>query len=122
MSRSWENSRALRERALQSLAGGVSSPVRATAPMPLYYSGGNGARLFDVDGNEYIDYQLAWGPNILGYGHPSMVKAMRARAGEPYSLGAPQPVGVSEAERSQSVDPCGVRVAFAPRGSETVQS
>jgi glutamate-1-semialdehyde 2,1-aminomutase len=51
-------SRALRERALQSLAGGVSSPVRATAPMPLYYTSGKGARLFDVDNNEYIDYQL----------------------------------------------------------------
>ncbi len=86
MSRSWEKSRALRERALKSLAGGVSSPIRASAPAQLYYTEGKGARLRDVDGNEYIDYQLAWGPNILGYCHPTMVEAMRKQAERPYSL------------------------------------
>jgi glutamate-1-semialdehyde 2,1-aminomutase len=121
VSRTWENSRALRERALQSLAGGVSSPVRATAPMPLYYSGGHGARLVDVDGNEYIDYQLAWGPNILGYGHPQMVKAMRARAEQPYSFGAQHSLEISVAERIQRMVPCAERVAFTSSGSETVQ-
>ena len=121
MSRTWEKSRALRERALQSLAGGVSSPVRATAPMPLYYTGGKGARLFDEDGNEYIDYQLAWGPNILGYGHPKMVEAMRARAEQPYSFGAQHALEISVAERIQSMVPCAERVAFTSSGSETVQ-
>lgn len=121
MSRTWEKSRALRERALQSLAGGVSSPVRATAPMPLYYTGGKGARLFDVDGNEYIDYQLAWGPNILGYCHPKMVEAMRARAEQPYSLGAQHMLEIGVAERIQAMVPCAERVAFTSSGSETVQ-
>lgn len=121
MSRTWEKSRALRERALQSLAGGVSSPVRATAPMPLYYTGGKGARLFDVDGNEYIDYQLAWGPNILGYCHPKMVEAMRARAEQPYSFGAQHLLEISVAERIQAMVPCAERVAFTSSGSETVQ-
>ncbi len=41
--------------------------------MPLFFEDGKGARLTDVDGNTYIDYQLAWGPMILGYGHPGMV-------------------------------------------------
>ncbi len=121
MSRNWEKSRALRERALQSLAGGVSSPVRATAPMPLYYTGGKGARLTDVDGNEYIDYQLAWGPNILGYCHPKMVEAMRARAEQAYSFGAQHELEIVVAERIQSMVHCAERVAFTSSGSETVQ-
>ena len=53
--RSWEQSRALLERARKSLTGGVSSPFRAQFPVPLYLTGGLGARLTDVDGNEYID-------------------------------------------------------------------
>ncbi len=101
----------------QSLAGGVSSPVRATAPMSLYYKGGKGARLFDVDGNEYIDYQLAWGPNILGYCHPKMVEAMRSRAGQPYTFGAQHPLEIGVAERIQSMVPCAERVAFTSSGS-----
>lgn len=121
MIRNWEKSRALRERALQSLAGGVSSPVRATAPMPLYYTGGKGARLFDEDGNEYIDYQLAWGPNILGYCHPKMVEAMRARAEQPYTFGAQHTLEIAVAERIQAMVPCAERVAFTSSGSETVQ-
>ena len=103
MSRTWEKSRALRQRALQSLAGGVSSPIRATAPMPLYYTGGKGARLIDEDGNEYIDYQLAWGPNILGYGHPKMVEAMRARAEQPYSFGAQHALEIGRASCRERV-------------------
>jgi glutamate-1-semialdehyde 2,1-aminomutase len=121
VSRSWEKSRALRERALRSLAGGVSSPVRATAPVPLYYTSGRGPRLLDVDGNEYIDYQLAWGPNILGYCHPRMVEAMRAQAERPYSFGAQHELEISVAERIQSMVPCAERVAFTSSGSETVQ-
>ena len=89
--------------------------------MPLYYTGGKGARLFDVDGNEYIDYQLAWGPNILGYCHPKMVEAMRARAEQPYSFGAQHELEIAVAERIQSMVPCAERVAFTSSGSETVQ-
>ncbi|HME58688.1 MAG TPA: hypothetical protein VKF63_10150, partial [Terracidiphilus sp.] len=70
MIREWSRSRALLERAAKSLAGGVSSPFRAQFPVPLYFCGGSGARLLDVDGNEYIDYALAWGPSILGHAHP----------------------------------------------------
>ena len=121
MTRSWDASRALLERARLSLAGGVSSPVRATAPVPLYFTSGRGARLTDVDGNQYIDYQLGWGPNILGYSHPRMVEAMRARAELPYSYGAQHELEVTVAERIQSMVPCAERVAFTSSGSETVQ-
>ena len=99
MIRNWDRSRALFERARLSLTGGVSSPVRATSPVPLYFSNGRGARLLDVDGNEYIDYQLAWGPNILGYNHPHMVEAMRVQAERPYSYGAQHELEIAVAER-----------------------
>jgi glutamate-1-semialdehyde 2,1-aminomutase len=74
-----------------------------------------------VDGNEYIDYQLAWGPNILGYSHPRMVEAMRAQAELPSSYGAQHLAEIRVAERIQSLVPCAERVAFTSSGSETVQ-
>lgn len=121
MSRDWKQSRALFARAQNSLTGGVSSPVRAKAPVPLYYRDGHGSRLVDVDGNEYIDYQLAWGPNILGYRHPRMVEAMRRQAERPYDYGAQHELEIAVAERIQRCVPCAERVAFTSSGSEAVQ-
>jgi glutamate-1-semialdehyde 2,1-aminomutase len=95
--------------------------VRATSPVPLYFSGGHGARLQDVDGNEYIDYQLAWGPNILGYNHPRMVEALRLQAERPSSYGAQHELEIAVAERIQACVPCAERVAFTSSGSEAVQ-
>jgi len=121
MIRTWDRSRALYARARHSLTGGVSSPVRAKSPVPLYFTNGHGARLIDVDGNEYIDYQLAWGPNILGYNHPRMVEAMREQAERPYSYGAQHELEITVAERIQACVPCAERVAFTSSGSEAVQ-
>lgn len=95
--------------------------MRATSPVPLYFSNGHGARLVDVDGNEYIDYQLAWGPNILGYNRPCMVEAMRVQAGRPYSYGAQHELEITVAECIQGCVPCAERVAFTSSGSEAVQ-
>ena len=121
MIENWEKSRALLQRAQQSLAGGVSSPFRAKAPVPLYFRGGCGPRLEDVDGNRYIDYQLAWGPMILGYCHPALVEAMRRQAELPLSYGAQHELEISVAERIQQAVPCAERVAFTSSGSEAVQ-
>ena len=121
MSRSWKTSRELLERARGSLAGGVSSPFRAKAPVPLYFKGGAGARLIDVDDNEYIDYQLAWGPMILGYAHPVMVEAVARQAGLPHTYGAQHELEIAVAERVQAMVPCAERVAFTSSGSEAVQ-
>src|SRR6185295_20152 len=117
----WERSKALLTRARQSLAGGVSSPFRAKAPVPLYFEDGCGPRLRDVDGNEYIDYQLAWGPMILGYSHPKLVEAMQRQAELPFSYGAQHELEISVAERIQSLVPCAERIAFTSSGSEAVQ-
>src|SRR6476620_11081165 len=117
----WERSKALLSRAKQSLAGGVSSPFRAKAPVPLYFEDGCGPRLVDVDGNEYIDYQLAWGPMILGYKHPKLVEAMQRQAELPFSYGAQHELEISVAEKIQRMVPCAERVAFTSSGSEAVQ-
>ncbi|MCE5308005.1 MAG: aspartate aminotransferase family protein [Acidobacteriales bacterium] len=121
MSRNWNTSRELFERARRSLAGGVSSPVRAKAPVPLYFTSGRGSRLTDVDGNEYIDYQLGWGPNILGYNHPWMVAAMQRQVGLVHNLGAQHELEIQVAELIQAAVPCAERVAFTSSGTEAVQ-
>ena len=117
----YTNSRALLERARQSLAGGVSSPFRAHFPVPLYFEDGCGPRLRDVDGNEYIDYALAWGPNILGYRHPRVAEAVTAQAQSVHSFGAQHRYEPAVAEKVQAAVPCAERVAFTSSGSEAVQ-
>jgi glutamate-1-semialdehyde 2,1-aminomutase len=117
----WQKSRALLTRAQSSLAGGVSSPFRAKFPIPLYFADGCGCRVRDVDGNEYIDYALAWGPNILGYRHPKMVEAVARAAAGPHIYGCQHEVEIQVAEKIQSLVPCAERVAFTSSGSEAVQ-
>jgi glutamate-1-semialdehyde 2,1-aminomutase len=117
----WTKSREYLERASRSLAGGVSSPFRAKAPVPLYFRNGCGARLEDVDGNEYIDYVLAWGPMILGYRHPAIVEAMRRQAELPTDYGAQHELEFLVAEQIQQLMPCADLVQFTSSGSEACQ-
>jgi len=117
----FDRSRALLDRARRSLAGGVSSPVRGTAPVPLYFTTGVGPRLQDVDGHWYLDYAAAWGPMILGYSHPALVAAARRAAERPLSYGAQHELEIAVAERIQAAVPCAERVAFSSSGSEVVQ-
>lgn len=117
----WQSSRESLARARKSLAGGVSSPFRAKFPVPLYFTDGWGPRLKDVDGNEYIDYTLGWGPNILGYRHPKVVEAVSNAAYGPHTLGAEHELEILVAEQLQEMVPCAERVAFTSSGSEAVQ-
>jgi glutamate-1-semialdehyde 2,1-aminomutase len=121
MSELWNTSRELLDRARQSLAGGVSSPFRAKFPVPLYFRDGCGSRLEDEDGNQYIDYALAWGPAILGHRHPRLVEAYRRQAEKPLIYGAQHRLEIEVAERIQAAVPCAERVAFTSSGSEAVQ-
>ena len=117
----WTKSRELLERARQSLAGGVSSPFRAKAPVPLYIAGGQGSRIVDVDGNSYIDYALAWGPLILGHSHPRLCEAVASRARASHTFGAQHEDEYLVAEHLQTLAPCAERVAFSSSGTEAVQ-
>jgi glutamate-1-semialdehyde 2,1-aminomutase len=119
--RTFTISQQMLERARLSLAGGVSSPFRASFPVPLYFVDGHGARLLDADGNEYIDYALAWGPMILGYGNPALVEAVRSAALRPHCLGEEHELEIRVAEKIQQLVPCAERLAFTSSGSEAVQ-
>ncbi len=99
----------------------MSSPFRAKFPVPLYLTDGCGARLKDADGNEYIDYVLAWGPMILGYRHPALVQVMRQQADKPHSYGEQHEGEIEVAEQIQRLVLCAERVAFTSSGSEAVQ-
>ncbi len=85
-------SRELYQRALALLPGGVNSPVRAMRAIgrdPIFIASGNGCRLTDVDGNEYIDWVCSWGPLVLGHAHPAVLAAVTAAAARGTSYGAP---------------------------------
>ncbi|MCH8949361.1 MAG: aminotransferase class III-fold pyridoxal phosphate-dependent enzyme, partial [Chloroflexi bacterium] len=74
------------------MPGGVNSPVRAyqaVGGQPPVIAFGRGPRVTDVDGNEYIDYVLSWGPLILGHAHPTVVQVLQRAAERGTSFGAP---------------------------------
>ena len=78
--------------ACQYMPGGVNSPVRAFGGVdvkPLFVASAKGSKIFDIDGNEYIDYVGSWGPMILGHAHPAVVAAIRKAAEKGASFGAP---------------------------------
>ena len=85
-------SAALYDRARTLIPGGVNSPVRAMRSIgrdPIFIASGRGARMTDVDGNEYIDWISSWGPLILGHAHPDVTAAVTAAAARGTSYGAP---------------------------------
>jgi glutamate-1-semialdehyde 2,1-aminomutase len=87
-SRSFE----LYQRARQLLPGGVNSPVRAMRAIgrdPIFVTSGEGSRLYDVDGNEYVDWVCSWGPLIAGHAHPAVVDAVASAATDGTTFGAP---------------------------------
>ena len=86
-------SKALFEKSLRVIPGGVNSPVRAFGAVggtPIFFSEGRGAYLWDADGNKYIDYVGSWGPAILGHAHPDVVRAVQERTAKGMSFGAPR--------------------------------
>ena len=116
---SYDKSRLLHERACRVLAGGVSSEFRKfNAPHPLFYTHGQGARLTDADGNEFLDFTLSQGPLVLGHSHPEVLEAVAAasRAGQ---LFAGQHLAELElAELLQRLIPCAELLRFSLSGSE----
>jgi glutamate-1-semialdehyde 2,1-aminomutase len=115
-------SRELLARARRSLALGVSSGFRARAqPLPIYFERGKGARFTDVDGNEFVDHCLAWGPLILGHAHPAINEAVARQLERGYTYGAQCELELEVAERIRALVPCAERVLYLTTGSEAVQ-
>ena len=85
-------SEALFTEAQKYIPGGVNSPVRSFRSVggtPPFIARGQSARVWDVDGNEYIDYLGSWGPLVLGHSHPAVVEAIKKSAESGTSFGAP---------------------------------
>jgi glutamate-1-semialdehyde 2,1-aminomutase len=112
-------------RALRILPGGVDSPVRAfksVGAAPLFVKRASGARIEDVDGNEFIDYVMSWGPLIHGHAPKGLVKALAAAAKLGTSYGAPSPLEVALGERVRALMPSLERVRFVSSGTEAAMS
>src|SRR5690242_12132652 len=109
-------------RACRTLAGGVSSGLRRhQRPYPLYFDRGSGSRVVDVDGNSYLDYTLAWGPNILGHAPAEILHAIREGVQRGLTFGAQHELEFEVSERLVELLPCADQVCYANTGTEIVQ-
>ncbi len=118
-------SEALFERAQEVLVGGVNSPVRAFKAVggtPLFFERGRGARLTDVDGNDYVDYVGSWGPLVLGHAHRSVVEALEGALLKGTSFGAPAESEIALAELVRAAVPSMERVRLVNSGTEATMS
>lgn len=120
-----ERSKVLYQEAQQVLPGGVNSPVRAFRGVggePLFIERGEGAYLYDADGNQYIDYVLSWGPLILGHAHPAVVEAIQKQVVNGTSYGAPTGLETELAKLVISLIPSVEMVRFVNSGTEATMS
>jgi glutamate-1-semialdehyde 2,1-aminomutase len=111
--------------AQQRIPGGVNSPVRAFRNVggePFFIERAEGARIWDVDGNEYIDYVGSWGPAILGHAPPVVVEAVTAAARKGLSFGIPNPLEVEMAELLCRWMPSLEKVRMVNSGTEATMS
>jgi glutamate-1-semialdehyde 2,1-aminomutase len=116
---------ALFERALKVLPGGVNSPVRAMRQIgrdPIFVERGEGCRLFDVEGNGYLDWVGSWGPMILGHAEPAVVAAVIEAAKRGTSFGAATPAEVQLAEEVAARVPSVEMVRMTSSGTEAAMS
>jgi glutamate-1-semialdehyde 2,1-aminomutase len=111
--------------ALKYIPGGVNSPVRAfraVGGQPFFVNRALGSRLWDVDGNELIDYVLTWGPAILGHAHPKIIAAVKAAAEHGTSFGIPNPLEVTLAKLICELVPSVQKVRMTNSGTEACMS
>ena len=107
------------------MPGGVNSPVRAFGAVggtPRFIERGEGAYLYDVDGNRYVDYVLSWGPLILGHAHPRVVGALERAVRRGTSYGAPTPLEVELAQLIVDLMPSIELLRLVNSGTEATMS
>lgn len=118
-------SEALFSQAERVMVGGVNSPVRAFRAVgghPLIIAGGKGSKLWDMDGNRYVDYVCSWGPLILGHAHPRVLRAVIETAKRGTSFGAPSVPELRLAKRVCASFPRIEKVRFVNSGTEATMS
>ncbi|MEW6416943.1 MAG: glutamate-1-semialdehyde 2,1-aminomutase [Nitrospirota bacterium] len=121
----WNKSHRLFKRACELIPGGVNSPVRAFKAVggnPIFIDRAEGSKIYDVDGNVYIDYVLSWGPLILGHAHPKVVNALKKALEKGTSYGAPTPLEVELAELVLKAYPSMDKVRMVNSGTEATMS
>ncbi|NIV29389.1 MAG: glutamate-1-semialdehyde 2,1-aminomutase, partial [Anaerolineae bacterium] len=120
-----DRSKRLLDSAQKVIPGGVNSPVRAFRAVggePPFIARGEGAYLWDEDGNRYVDYVLSWGPLILGHAHPAVVEAVTQAAAKGTSYGAPTALETELAELVIELVPSVEMVRFVNSGTEATMS
>ena len=120
-----ENSKTLFEHALEMIPGGVNSPVRAcksVGALPLMIDHALGAKIYDADGNEYVDYMGSWGPMIVGHRHPAVMEAISSVLLKGTSFGAPTEIESELARRVVSMVPSVEMVRMVNSGTEATMS
>lgn len=113
------------EEALRLLPGGVNSPVRAMRSVgrePLFITRGEGSRMYDADGNSYIDYVGSWGPLILGHCHPAVQEKLEQTLRDGTSFGAPSPLEVEMARLVIDLVPSVEMLRCVNSGTEATMS
>ena len=123
--RKLERSRQLQQRAEKLFPGGVNSPVRAFRAVggdPPFIIRGHGARMWDADGNEYLDYVGSWGPLILGHAAPEVVEAIERANRDGASFGASTPLESDLAEAVLEAFPAMEKLRFVSSGTEATMS
>ena len=119
------NSQRLYRSASELLPGGVNSPARAWGSVggnPLFFERGAGPRIYDVDGNEFIDYVCSWGPLILGHSHPNVIEASRTAMLKGSSFGAPTELEIEAAQLIVNAIDSIEMVRFVNSGTEASMS
>jgi len=115
----------LYQRAIRALPGGVDSPVRAfkaVGGLPPFIERGEGCRVWDADGIEYIDYIGSWGPLIAGHAHPEVIRTLNETAQLGTSYGMPSRLEVELAEEVKNRMPAIERIRFVNSGTEAAMS
>ena len=106
------------EESKKYLVGGVNSPVRAMKPYPFFTKRGEGCRIYDEDGNSYIDYCLAYGPLILGHAYPGIVEAVRTQIENGSAYGTPTELELNFAKKVTGAVPSAEMARFVNTGTE----
>ena len=107
------------------MPGGVNSPVRSFSSVnsnPPFISRGAGSKIFDIDGNEYVDYVMSWGPLILGHAHPKVVAALKSAVERGTSYGAPTKLETELAKLVQKIFPSMQVMRMVNSGTEATMS
>jgi glutamate-1-semialdehyde 2,1-aminomutase len=121
----WKKSYKLYKKACNSIPGGVNSPVRAFKAVggnPVFIERAQGSKIYDVDGNAYIDYVLSWGPLILGHAHPKVTRALKKAIDRGTSYGAPTSLEIELAELVLKSYPSMDKVRMVNSGTEATMS